>query len=235
MNSEQPQSQTPPQPPQNGWGPTPSHSQTPLAPSAFTTPAAPSQPLGESYLNEIAVTEPVKVHRFAVIGLIGGILVMLLVGLIILMNSGGPSLSTQAKSINGRVNTLKTLASTQQKHLQDNNISEANVTLSSVLTSLSSSLGETMKARKITLSSAVTTTEKASATTLTKKLEDSYQRGTLDRTYAPQMAYGLSILRSKIVAMRNSNSSSSIKTFANDAIKNLDAIITTFKNYTSTN
>ncbi len=235
MNPEQQPSQPTPQPQPNSWGSPAQTPPTPMAPSAFDAPATPTQPLGENYLNEIAVTQPVKTRRFAVIGLIGGILVFLIVGLIILMNSGGPSLSTQAKSINGRINTLKTVASDQQKHLQDTTLSETNATLSSFLTSLGTSLSETMKARNISLTTTATSTEKTYATALSKKLSDSYQRGTLDRTYAPQLVYELSLLRSKIVAMKNSNSSSSITTFSKDALSNLDAIIAKFKNYSSTN
>jgi len=204
-------------------------------PSAFETQPTPSQALGEGYLNEIAANDPVRVHKFAIIGLIAGVLVVLIVALSIMMNSGGPDLSTQAKFINGRVNTLKTVASANQKHLQDNKISEANTTLSSLLTSTSSSLSSTMKAHKVTLSSAVSATEKTYAAALTKKLDDTYQRGTLDRTYAPQMVYELSILRSKIIAMKNSSSSSDVITFSKDAIANLDAIIITFKEFSSTN
>ncbi|MEO5949678.1 MAG: hypothetical protein ABIP74_04700 [Candidatus Saccharimonas sp.] len=246
MNPEQPSSPSSPPPQPTGWGPPPQPQpqtlppvtpQAPIAPSAFDSHAAPTptQALGETYLNEIAAKEPIRVHKFAIIGLVGGVLVLLIVALSIMMNSGGPDLTTQAKSINGRVNTLKTLATAQQKHLQDNKISEANTTLSSVLTSISSSLSDTMKARKIVLSSSASPTEKKYATTLTKKLDDAYQRGTIDRTYAPQMAYELSILRSKLIAMKNSSSASAVTTFSKDAVTNLDAIILTFKEFSSTN
>jgi len=242
MNPEQPS--TPPTPtptPQpTGWGPMPQPqapvvAPAPVVPSTFETHPTPGQALGEGYLNEIATTEPVRVHKFAIIGLIVGVLVLLIVALSILMNSGGPSLSTQAKFIDGRMNSMKTIASANQKHLQDNNISEANTTLSTLLTSISSSLTNTMKDRKITLSTAVSPTEKTYATALTKKLDDAYQRGTLDRTYAPQMVYELSILRSKLVAMKNSSSSTTVIAFSKDAVTNLDAIIATFKEFSSTN
>lgn len=236
MNPEQPS--TPPTPPSQpgGWAPLPQQPQTPVVPSAFDSqPAVGSaQALGESYLNEISTKEPVRVHKFAMIGLIGGVLVLLLVIAMIMMNSGGPNLATQAKSINGRINTLKTVISAQQKHLEDNTITSTNATLSSVLTTISTDFTATMKDRKIILSSVSGTTEKAYATALTKKLDDAYQRGTLDRTYVPQIIYELTILRSKLVALKNSASSKSVTTFTNSAIDSLDSITKTFKEYSST-
>jgi hypothetical protein len=229
MNPEQPSSSPTPPPPSNGWTAPPQS--TPVTPSSFETAPIPAS---ASYLDQIATPEPVRVHKFAVIGLIGGVLVLLLVVLMIMMNSGGPSLGSQAKFINGRLNTLNTLASAQQKHLEDNTISSANATLSSVLTTIDTDLTTTMKAHSVTLSSTVSTTEKAYATTLTDKLDDAYQRGTLDRTYAPQITYELSILRSKLVTMKGASSSTSIRDFCTTAITSLDALIKTFKEFSST-
>lgn len=237
MNPEQ---STPPVTPPSqpgGWAPLPEQPpQAPVAPSTFDAQPAVSahDALGEHYLNEIAVTEPVHINKFAIIGLIGGVLVLLVVILAIMMNSGGPSLSTQAKSVNGRVNTLKTVVGDQQKHLADNTLSTANATLSSVLTTISSDLASVMKDKKIALSSAAGTAEKSYAAALTKKLDDAYQRGTLDRTYAPQMVYELSTLRTKLIAMKKSSSSKSIRTFCDESVANLDAIITSFKEFSST-
>jgi len=236
MNPEQPSNpQTPPSQP-GGWAPLPQQPQTPVVPSAFDSQPAPTsaQALGQSYLNEISTKEPVRVHKFAMMGLIGGVLVLILVILMIMMNSGGPNLSTQAKFINGRITTLKTIVGDQQKHLEDNTVSSTNATLSSVLTTISTDFTTTMKERKITLTSSSSTTEKTYATTLTKKFEDAYQRGTLDRTYVPQIIYELSILRSKLVALKNSSSSKSIDTFCTSAIDGLDGITETFKKFSST-
>lgn len=238
MNPEQqPSPQTPPVQP-SGWTPLPDSGTsqpqpTPVAPSTFNTQSA--SPMGENYLDQIAIPEPVHVHKFAMIGLIGGVLVLLVVILAIMMNSGGPSLSVQAKSVNDRVNTLKTIASNQQKHLSDNAIVTNNTILSSVLTTMSTELTDTMKTRKITLSSTASAAEKKYATTLTTKLDDAYQRGTLDRTYAPQITYELSILRSKLVTMKASSNSTAITTYCTSSIASLDAIIKTFKDYSSTN
>lgn len=241
MNPEQQPTPTPtPAPQQPGaWQPTEqpaSQQPTPVAPSAFGAPQQPAgaDAFGANYLDQIATTEPVHVHKFAMLGLIGGILVALIVGIMIMMSSGGPDLATQAKSISGRITTIKTVVDAQQKHINDTSLSETNITLSALLTTMSTDLTATMKAKKITVTSKQSTTEKTYAATLTKKLDDAYQRGTLDRTYAPQLVYELTLLRTKLAAMKKTSSSTSIDTFCADAITNLDAIIEPLQNFSAT-
>jgi hypothetical protein len=239
MNPDQLPTPTSPPSQSGGWTPLPpTQTPAPAAPSSFDTQSTPSSttPLGENYLDQISATEPVHVHKFAIIGLIGGILVLLIVVFTIMMNSGGPSLSTQAKGINTRIATLKTVADAQQKHLGDNDIVATNAILTSVLTTMSTNLTETMKAKKISLTktSGSPSTEKTYLETLTKKMEDSYQRGTLDRTYAPQMSYELSILRSKLVALKSNSSSTTIDTFATESVAELDTLITSFNAFSAT-
>lgn len=239
MNPEQQPSPTPTPPAQaGGWAPQPQTAPTtPLAPSAFdSASSASSQPLGESYLNQIAATEPVPVHKFALIGIIGGVLVLVIVFIAIVMGSNNaPSLATQAKAVNSRIATVKSIADDQQKHLGDSTLSAANVMLSSILTTMTSDLGATMKEKKITLSSTVGKTEQAYADTLSAKLEDAYQRGTLDRTYAPQMVYELTVLRSKITVMKTISSSKSTKEFCTTSIESLTTMIEKFQAFSSTN
>jgi hypothetical protein len=235
MNPEQQPSPNSTPPVQTGgWAPQP---QTPIAPSAFdAAPAASTQPLGENYLNQIAATESVPVHKFAMIGIIGGVLVLVIVFLAIIMGSNNaPSLGTQAKAVNGRIATIKTIADDQQKHLGDSTLSAANVMLSSILTTMTTDLTANMKEKKITLSSATSKTEKTYSSTLSAKLDDAYQRGTLDRTYAPQMVYELTVLRSKLTVMKNIASSKSTKEFCATSITSLTTMIEKFQAFSSTN
>ena len=242
MNPEQFPVPQPSQPPSEGVPPVApqAFSQPPVAPSSFETQAptsTTSDMLGTGYLDKIAPTEKKTINRFAIFGLIGGVLVLVIVILAILMNSSGPSLATQAKSINARIATLQTVTDAQQKHLKENSISEANTTLASVLTSMNTDLAGIMKTKKITASDSktkVASEEKAYSSTLAKKLDDAYQRGTLDRIYAPQMVYELSIMRSKLVALKKSSTSDSIDTFCNTSIANVDAVLKAFTAFSST-
>lgn len=242
MNPEQYPAPQPSQPPSGGVPPVApqGYAQPPVVPSAFVTQPSTSPTadmLGTSYLDQIAPTEQKSVHRFAIIGLIGGVLVLVIVIMSILMNSGGPSLGTQAKAINARIATLQTVTDAQQKHLKENAISEANTTLSSVLTSMNTDLTDIMKTKKITASDAkskIASDEKVYSRTLVKKLDDAYQRGTLDRIYTPQMIYELSIIRSKLVTLKKSSTSTSISTFCDASIANLDAVLEAFNEFSST-
>lgn len=241
MNPEQQQPTPTPTPPAQtgGWDPQPQPAMpAPIAPSAFDTPTAttPTQPLGEGYLNSIAAVEPVRVHKFAMIGIIGGVLVLVIVFLAVIMSSNAtPSLATQARAVNGRIITLETIADDQQKHLGDATLSADNVMLSSILTTMTADLTANMKAKKITLSSTTSTTEKAYLTKLDTKLDDAYQRGTLDRTYAPQLVYELTVLRSKLTVIKNATSSTSTEEFCTTSITTLTTMIEKFQAFSSTN
>lgn len=235
MNPEQQPPSNPTPPTQaGGWTPQP---QTPIAPSAFdTTPQTSAQPLGEHYLDQIAATEPVPVHKFAMLGIIGGVLVLVIVFIAIMMGGNNtPSLGTQAKAVNSRIATIATIADDQQKHLGDSTLSAANVMLSSILTTMATDLTANMKEKKIALTSTVSKVEQAYASTLSAKLDDAYQRGTLDRTYAPQMVYELTVLRSKLTVMKNIASSKSTKEFCTTSITSLTTIIEKFQAFSSTN
>ena len=72
-----------------------------------------------------------------------------------------------------------------------------------------------MKERKLKTSekSAAAKTEKAYSDELAKTLDDSYQRGTLDRTYTSQMTYELTVLKSKLTKLQRSTKSKELTEF----------------------
>lgn len=190
------------------------------------------------YLNQIAPSQKKSTSRFAVFAPIGGIILVALAAVIIFANAGPPDFSTQAKSAQSRIITLQTVADGQQTHLKENTISEANSSLASALTSMNTELTAIMKTKGIRVADstkvAVSKTEKAYAENLTKKLDDSYQRGTLDRTYASQMTYELTVLRSTLNRMKNTANSKSVTTYVNSAVTNIDAILKAYNAFSAT-
>jgi hypothetical protein len=253
------QPSTPPTPqPGSGLPPVLSHSgpvvpidpnPSQLVPSAtpMTTGSAPefqenaipsaNTDLSIDYLNQIAPQQQKTVNRFAVFGLISGMLVVVLVLFMVITNSGPPDISSQTKSLQQRIATLQSVVDSQQPHLQNNGLSAANSTLSSTLTSMSTDLATLMKAKGVKASDSTTsiaTSEKKYASTLRKKLDDSYQRGTLDRVYAPQMTYELTVLRTKIKLLKSTNGNSkSVDEFCTTSLANVDAILKTYATDTS--
>ena len=207
------------------------------APATFPSGTSQDQ-YSVDYLNQIAPREQKTVNRFAVFGLIGGILMAAVAAVVIMANAGGPDFSAQAKSIEARINTLQTVADAVQPNLKENAISEANSTLSSALTSMNVDLTALMKAKglKVSTSSSATISksEKAYADTLQKKLDDSYQRGTLDRTYTTQMTYELTLLRSSLTKLKNTANSKSVTAFSDTAVTNIDAILKAYNNFSAT-
>lgn len=219
----------------------------PVSVPAAPAPAPPAQKYSFStgpgefavdYLNQIAPKEQKRVNRIAIMGLAGGAIIAVIAAAVMLIGSGGPDLRTQAQTLQARINTLQTVADGQQPHLKENAISEANATLSSTLTSINADLAKIMADKKIKSSDGqgndIKATEKTYATALTKKLDDGYQRGTVDRTYTSQMTYELTILRSKLRNFKSSANSTSVDKFSDGAISNVDAILKSYASFAAT-
>ena len=228
----------PQQPSQQPPAPVPVPTDTPVVQPAplSSVPHPGYEPRDEysiDYLNQIAPTQQKPVNRLAVFGLIGGILAAAAIAVVLLTSSGGAPPSTQMQQTLARIGTLQTVADAQQKHLAENDINQANATLSSALSSMKTDLTAIMKTKGVKVAdkkSASTTTETAYLTKLQKKLDDSYQRGTLDRTYTSQMTYELTLLRSKLKKLQTSGDSKSLTTFCKSAIENIDAILKAYAN-----
>lgn len=151
--------------------------------------------------------------------MIAGVIALGVFLMVVMTGSGRPDVSSQTKLIQARIATLQSVTAEQQKHLKQNELVSVNATLSTTLTSMMSSLNDLKKAQGIKSVPLVqSTTEKAYQTSLSGKFNDAYLTGTLDRTYAGEMAYQLAILKvwSKLTSI--SPNSQSIKTFHESSI-----------------
>ncbi len=155
-----------------------------------------------------------------------------------MINAGGPDFSEQAKTIQVRINTLATVTAAQQNHLKENDVAQTNATLNSALTTMNTDLTTLMKERGMNVTKdankTLTASEKAYGATLAKKLDDSYQRGTLDRTYATQITYELTLLRSKLNKLKTTSNSKSVDTFCDASIANIDITLKSLANFDAT-
>ena len=231
-----PQGGMPPVAP-SGWQqntPQPAAAQTPVD---FTpAPGVAESNYSIDYLNQIAPKETKVVNRFAVIALIAGVLISALFGVILLSNSGGQSANDQLTPIALRIATLKTVTAGQQKHLNENQINEANAALNSSLTTMNTDIQAIIKERKLKSSDKSTTakTEKTYSDKLAKTLDDSYQRGTLDRTYTSQMTYELTVLKSKLAKLKRSTKNKQLTEFATSSTENIDTVLKTYSTFEAT-
>jgi hypothetical protein len=227
------QQQAPYQPQQ----PTPIPDYQPQAP--FTPPSGANGQSPEysiDYLNQIAPKEQRVVNRFAVFGLIGGGIFAAIFALILISASGGPSANDQLIPISERITTLQSVTTTEQTHLAEDQISQANAALSSSLSSMTTSMKTILTERKLKddAGSSSAKAEKAYAAKLTTTLENSYQRGTLDRTYTSQMTYELTVLRSRITKLKQSSGSKEILSFCDTALSNIDLVLKAYSTFDAT-
>ena len=175
------------------------------------------------YLNRIAPTEQKTINRFAVFGLIGAVLLSVVLVFVMMISSQGPDVNTLIPPVSARIETLASVSKAETGKLTQTEISEANASLSSALTSMQSQIDAIIKDRKIKSTSSKT--EKAYLETLQKKLDDSYQKGTLDRTYTTQMTYELSLLKSQINTLKRTTKNSTITEFCESSVASLDTIL----------
>lgn len=237
-----PQGGVPPVAP-SGWQQNTPQPTYPSQPTASQAPAdfTPAPGVAESnysidYLNQIAPKETKVVNRFAVIALIAGVLISALFGMILLSNSGGPSANDQLAPIALRIATLKSVTADQQKHLNENQINEANAALNSSLTTMNTDIQAIMKERKLKSSdkSTAAKTEKTYSDKLAKTLDDSYQRGTLDRTYTSQMTYELTVLKSKLAKLKRSTKNKQLTEFASSSTDDIDTVLKAYSTFEAT-
>ena len=189
------------------------------------------------YLNEIAPKQqPVQINRFAVFGLIGGVL-LLAFAIVMMMVNSQPNYTKQAQSTLARIETLQAATKEQQSRLTENELSSMNTTLTTSLGSMGTELKSSLKDAKIKteLTGDAKKTEKAYADKLSKTLEDAYLTGSLDRVYAREMSYQLSILKSYLQKLKTaSGNRKAIADYVATNSKTLDAATKSFSNFTST-
>lgn len=179
------------------------------------------------YLNSIAPNQTKQANKFAVFALIGGVIIAAIFAVLILSAPKGSNTNELIPPIAARIKTLQTVTAGQQKHLNENDVNQANATLNSALDTMSTDIAAIVKERNLAKkqTKAQTTQETAYATDLTKTLDDAYQRGTLDRTYTSQITYEITILESQINSLEKSTTNKEIDAFCADATKNLDLIL----------
>lgn len=195
------------------------------------TPGMTAANYSVDYLNQIAPKEQKTVNRFAVIALIGGILISALFAIILLSSSGGPNANEQLSPIASRITTLKSVTEAQQPHLRETKLSEANAALGSSLATMNTEIQAILKERKIKSNDKSATGKKETAYSekLSTTLDQSYQRGTLDTIYTSQMSYELTVLKSKLTKLKRSTKSESLTTFVDNGIANIDTVLRAYE------
>lgn len=184
------------------------------------------------YLNRIAPQEQHTINRIAIFALIGTVIASVIIILILIINPGASDANSLIQPIRDRTDTLNKVVDENEGRLTQTEIAEANTALNSTLTTMQTRLDAIIKERKIQKKSS--STEKSYLEALQKKLNDSYQKGKLDSSYATAMTYELTILKSQLNKLKKVSDSKSIRSFCDESTKNLDVILKAYHDFAST-
>jgi len=179
------------------------------------------------YLNQIAAPAPQKTaNKFAVFGLIFGFLAIIVTAVAVISGAGTPSITAQATLMRDRVRALKIVTVEQQKRLAQSDLSGLNATLTASLTTTATDLTELLgeKVGSGNGDKPKDETMKAFQASLSQKLNDAYLAGTLDRTYASEMAYQLKLLRTQMKKLAATGKTKAAKNFYNKNAPTIDTI-----------
>lgn len=220
---QQPQQPQQPQPQQ----PQPSHPLPAPQLAPLSAPASPQQAYPVDYLNQIAPPAQQKtLNRVTVFGLIIGFLTV--VGFVMFLLLGGmgkPSITAQLFATRDRVQTLAAVTKEQRHHFGTNELTSLNATLSASLNSMNTDLTTLAGGKNVkNKNKKAIEKEKAYAAVLSQKINDAYLAGTLDRSYATQMAFELRTLSAMINKMRKASKDPAVATFQEKNIPTLDTI-----------
>lgn len=210
-----------------------------MQPSQTPQPANPHQDFSIDYLNQL---DP---HHKKAGGpspkvMIGAIVVGILALAFFaftLLSGGSSTPSDRVIAINLRLQTLQTISKTQHKKLRDNKLQATDGNLAIYLTNTLRDIEKPATAAKIDLkkvSKERLATEASYKTKLDDAFRDAHLNAQLDTTYARQMAYELSVLRSLMTKLKASSGSKSVKEFVDTSTPSLDAIEKDFETFSTT-
>ena len=200
-----------------------------------TTYAGTGAPI--DYLNQIAA--PIKPTRrpgklVMIIAILSGLLIVALFAGMILNSQ--PSQSSRLTDLYLRMQTLQSLSDTEQKLLKDNDLRTTNSNSSLILAdSIRDIKGQLTKfnVNPDKIDKSLTSKEEAYKQKLADEFTNAKLNVSLDRTYAREMAYQISILTSNMKTIYNSTNSASLKTFLESSFTKLATVQQRFENFTA--
>lgn len=210
----------------------------PLPPNPQLTPLPTQQAYPEAYpvdyLDRIAPPSQQKtLNKVTVFGLIFGFLAV--IGFVVFMlvrEPGTPDITTQALLSRDRAQTLMKVSNEQRLHFGTNQLTSLNASLAASFNSMSASLTELAGGKSVkNKDKKAIDAEKAYLAALSKKLNDAYLAGTLDRSYATQMSYELRSFKGMINTMHRTSKAPGVVKFYNDNMPTIDKAIKQLTEY----
>ena len=206
----------------------------PNSPYQNPTPA-PQTPL--DYLNSISTqtTQPKLLSgKLKIVVIALGSLLALLGIFLAIQAINGPNVDTQAKSLYIRITSIQAVVTSQQKHLRQNSLVSINATMSAALSSMESGISELIQSRGQDLpktdDKALSKKDLAYKNDLISKFDDEFLKGTLDRTYASEMSYQMSLLKSQLQRFGSTKNTAAVN-FANQNIPTIQVAVDKFSEF----
>lgn len=178
------------------------------------------------YLNQIAA-QPQKptMNSKLVFVLIGAVVLLIIIAVFALSNSGGSGPTQKMQTLAARMQTLQKITSDAQKNIKNGELRSTNSNLTLFLTNANRDIAEPLKKNGVDskkIDKKVTTQENGEA--LTKKLEDARLNAVFDRTYSREMTYQLETVVVLMKDIYESSKSKSLKDFLVTTDKGLEPL-----------
>lgn len=187
------------------------------------------------YLNQIAAPAQVKTLNPMILwGLIAGVLILAIIVVTAVTSSGGGPSPSSLSAIATKFDALKVVSDDAEKKIQSSELRVINSSLNLSLTNANRDLQEPLKLQEISLKDKKNTSISAVRTEfeeLDGRLEDARLNGIYDRTYAREIGYQLTTLRSDMVVLYKKTRSTSLKSALESADANLKPLAEDFSSF----
>jgi len=188
------------------------------------------------YLNQIAPEQKKPgLDNRAFLMIIGiGIFLAAVVGVLMLLNSGGASSSEKLQTLSARMQTLQKISNTSEKSIKSGKLRTTNSTLTLFLTNANHDIEDPLLKNKVTpkaLDKKIVGKENGAE--MIKTLEDARLNATFDRIYAREMSFQLDTLASLMKEIYTTTKSKSLKEFLVTTDGNMKPIRTQLAEFNS--
>lgn len=189
------------------------------------------------YLNQIAPQEKRRASNdklfFGVMG--AGLIIALIIGVTLLSNSGGPSLTIQLQNLAAQLTTLQQVANSANTSIQSNQLQGINANLAIQLTNANQAITTPLKNNGVPAAIPQSIISENSDSTLISQLKDAKLNAVYDRVYSTNMTYELSNVLIQMRIIGKESQSKSLSTFINTTEANLQPIYTQLQQFSNQN
>ena len=196
----------------------------------------PLQPLdtGGSYLDTIAAPQRQNtLNPFVLWGIIGGVILALIIAVLFMFNSGGPSQAESFTAYVHRAQALSKLTTNSKKTIQSTELRALNATTNIVLNTANQESTSVLAAVQL---KKLPTPAKPSPVTaefsqLTTKLNDARLNVVYDRVYAREVGYQLAKIRAELSTLYKASKSKSLRAYLEKTDGNLKPLVSQYNEF----